>query len=147
MDNTMVEQAVALMNTPDSGRSGRTAALSYLDDTGRIIVCAVTVIKTDGLETVWFSTDLPGRKARMLQKDNRAGICFYTDMDCISLSGTAEIVTNPDQKKALWLDWFINHYQGGPEDPDYCLVKVNVAHARLYVGGKQAAFDLDTDTD
>lgn len=142
MNTKMIADAVILMNTPDTGRSGRTAALGYMDDRGRMTVCAVTVIKTEGLNTVWFSTDLPGRKAQMLKKDNRVGICFYTDSDCISLAGTAEIVIDADKKREMWLDWFTNHYKGGFEDMNYCLVKVCVSHARLYVSGNQAAFEI-----
>ena len=39
------------------------------------------------------------------------------------LTGDIEIVTDEAEKKALWQDWFIQHFPGGVDDPTYCVLK------------------------
>jgi len=142
---TILDRAVEFISKQDEARLGKTASLGYVDDCGRVTVCVVSILKTEGLKYIWFSTDLSGRKSRMIQKDHRVGISFYSEADCVSLLGEAEIIMDDDIRKSMWLDWFINHYQKGPTDPEYCLIKVNISHVRLYMGGELAAYDLDKD--
>ena len=39
------------------------------------------------------------------------------------LTGYIEIITDEAEKKALWQDWFIEHFPGGVNDPTYCILK------------------------
>jgi len=134
----IVQKATRLIDNP-----GTTASIGLHEKNGDISVSAISSIKAEGLNVLWFSTNTTGRKANLIKKDNRVGVCYFTEQDNVSLSGTAEIVTDEKKKEEMWLDWFKNHYKDGPTDKDYCLVKVTVKHARLYVDGEAADFGLE----
>ena len=51
-------------------------------------------------------------------------------------TGEIEIITDEAIKKELWQDWFINHFPGGPTDPNYVILKFKANHATYWIEGK-----------
>ena len=47
-----------------------------------------------------------------------------------------EVITDADIKQELWQDWFINHFPGGPTDPNYVILKFKANHATYWIEGK-----------
>ena len=43
---------------------------------------------------------------------------------------------HPETKKALWQDWFIEHFPKGVTDPEYCVLKFTGDKATLWIDGK-----------
>ncbi len=65
--------------------------------------------------------------------NKKASICYREGGNNITLVGTIEIVTEPELKKELWLDWFINHFPGGVTDPNYCILRFTAHRASLWI--------------
>ena len=66
----------------------------------------------------------------------RAGISFFDRGDSVALTGTAEEIEYPAVKKIMWQEWFIKHFPGGVEDPEYCLVRFEARKGVFYIEDK-----------
>lgn len=57
-------------------------------------------------------------------------------------SGNVEIVTNPQIRKEMWQDWYMNHFPGGPEDPNYLLLRFVGNEATIWIDKEFAHIHL-----
>lgn len=92
-------------------------------------------IATEGISTIWMSTGADSWKTIDFRTNSKAGLCFNEKGDSVVLTGEVEVVTDEQQKLALWQDWFINHFPGGPTDPNYVLLKFTSNHATYWING------------
>ena len=92
-------------------------------------------IATEGISTIWMSTGADSWKTIDFHANPKAGLCFNEKGDSVVLTGEVEVVTDEQQKLALWQDWFINHFPGGPTDPNYVLLKFTSNHATYWING------------
>lgn len=92
-------------------------------------------IAVDGISTIWMSTGANSWKTIDFLANPKAGLCFNEKGDSVALTGEVEVVTDERQKLALWQDWFINHFPGGPTDPNYVLLKFTSNHATYWIDG------------
>ena len=69
-------------------------------------------------------------------RNPRAGISFFDRGDSVALTGTAEVIEYPAVKKIMWQEWFIKHFPGGVEDPEYCLVRFEARKGVFYIEDK-----------
>jgi len=86
--------------------------------------------------TIRFSTFVDSRKVSHISKDPRVHlVCGVTDPEewsnYLQIAGTAEVVTDIDEKKAFW-NPELEHFFDGPEDPNYAVVRVNPSRIELY---------------
>lgn len=123
--------------------NAKEAYIAVTDETGGPTVSTVSVVRTDGICRTWFATSLGANKARRLKACPKAGICFHVGDDNVTLAGEARILTDPQIKKELWQDWFINHFPGGPEDPEYCIIEFTAKRASLWVKGQGDEFSME----
>ena len=56
--------------------------------------------------------------------------------DIVCMTGDVEVITDQNVKQELWQDWFINHFPGGPTDPNYVILKFTANHATYWIDGK-----------
>lgn len=119
-----------------------TATIAAIDGNGFPRASTISSIKTDGIKNIWFSTGLNSGKVRCLSKNNRCGICYTDGQNNVTLQGTVEILTDPDSKRQFWVDWFINHFPGGVEDSNYCILKFVANRAVLWVDSQTDEFEL-----
>lgn len=108
-------------------------SLASIDENGFPRPVPLSKIKTEGLNTIWFATGTSSEKTEHFRKNNKAGISLFKDGDSIVETGTIEIVTDPETKKALWQDWFIEHFPQGITDPEYCILKFTGEKATLWI--------------
>lgn len=103
------------------------ATIANIDDQGYPRASTISNIKTDGVKEVWFVTGLKSSKVKFFTMNNRASVCYCDEgnnnNNNITLIGTVEVLTDPQLKKQLWMDWFINYFPGGVLDPNYCILK------------------------
>lgn len=117
MDNKLVTRAESIM------KEAEYAIISPVDAEGFPRTSAISSLKTEGIRHAWFATGLKSGKVRCIQKNNKVGLCYCDGENNVTLMGTVEILTEPEIKKAMWLEWFIDHFPGGTEDPNYCILK------------------------
>ena len=119
------------------------AYLGVIDENGYPHVSTVSTIKPEDIFTAYFATGVNANKTKRLLRDNRASVCYRAGGDNITLVGETEILTDQKTKSKYWLDWFINHFQGGETDPDYCIIKFSTKRASLWIGAESAEFTID----
>lgn len=78
-------------------------------------------------------TGLNSSKVKFFTQNNKASVCYCDGENNISLIGTIDVLTDPELKKQLWLDWFINHFQGGISDPNYCILKFTTKEVTFWI--------------
>lgn len=54
----------------------------------------------------------------------------------MTLVGKVSVKTDQAIKTEMWLDWFIDHYPGGMEDPNYCILEFETQEATLWIDGE-----------
>ncbi len=94
--------------------------------------------------TCYFSTSIASGKIKELRANPSVAV-YYCDPKQtrgIELSGTMEILTDPELKKSLWDDdWRV--YWSGPDDPDYVVLRLKAASASGWWGTEPFLFDLN----
>lgn len=123
-------------------RNAETATIAVIDENGFPKASTISNIKTDGTKLAWFSTGLRSVKVRGLLKNNKCSVCYTDGNNNVTLQGTAEILTDPDTKRRLWLDWYINHFPGGIEDPNYCILRFTAKKAVLWIDSTEEELEF-----
>jgi len=107
--------------------------LASVGEEGYPRVCVLSKTKSEGINKVWVSTGLNSTKVSHFNKNPKSSVCFYEPGNSVTLTGKVTIRTDPEIKKEMWLDWFINHYTGGVEDPNYCILEFETEEATLFI--------------
>ncbi|MEA4882988.1 MAG: pyridoxamine 5'-phosphate oxidase family protein [Clostridia bacterium] len=120
-------------------------ALASISEQGYPRVCVLSRTKSEGLKRLWVSTGAESTKVRHFKANPKAGACFYRGNDSVTLGGTVTLIQDRAVKAEMWLDWFINHYPGGIDDPNYCILEFRTEEATLWIdkefvtlGGEQS---------
>ncbi|MGE5654802.1 MAG: pyridoxamine 5'-phosphate oxidase family protein [Bacillota bacterium] len=124
-------------------KGAATATIALIDDRGYPRASTISSIKTEGISRAWFSTGLRSGKVKCLKNNNRASLCYHDGSNNITLTGTIEILTDPLIKREMWLDWFINHFPGGIDDPNYCILRFTAERAVLWVDSIDREIELE----
>ncbi|MBU8543227.1 MULTISPECIES: pyridoxamine 5'-phosphate oxidase family protein [Roseomonadaceae] len=93
---------------------------------------AVALKEFDG--TLWFFTAAGSPKAAEIRQDERVLLAYAepSDQNYVSVSGTAQVVRDVAQQKAMWSEPLRTWFPGGPEDPSAALLKVEVEGAEYW---------------
>lgn len=133
---TIQEKAFALLQRCEI------VTVATVDEDGFPRPVPVVKIRTEEPFTIWFATGTGSEKTAHLRKNPRAGISFFEKGDSVVLTGFAEAVEDPAVKKALWQNWFIEHFPGGVEDPEYCLIRFEARRGVFYIENEFVKSDL-----
>lgn len=63
----------------------------------------------------------------------KAGVSIVEGGNSIVYTGDIEIVKDNTLKRSLWSDWMIEHFPGGVEDPEYCVLKFTPKSATYWI--------------
>ena len=99
--------------------------MTNINEQGKLVSHPMTRqgdLKDDAL---WFFSKRNSEKVRELMKNNSVNIAFNDD-DYISVSGEIEIVDDVEMKKQLWSKGLEAFYEGGPENDQLILLKVDI---------------------
>ena len=124
---------------------GAGVTLSLLDHEGYPTTSALSIAKADGIRRISFGVALDSNKAKRAKKCSRASICIFDDdfeggaYYNITLVGTIEIVTDPETKKEMWYQGLEEHFPGGQDDPNYCVLSFTTKRYNLWVDFEEPA--------
>ena len=107
--------------------------LTSVDENGFPRPVPMSKVKAEGITTIWFATGTYSEKTEHFRVNPKAGVCFQKEINSVVLTGYIEIVTDEAEKKALWQDWFIDHFPGGVNDPTYCILKFTAKRATYWL--------------
>lgn len=114
-------------------KDAATATIALLDDRGFPRASTISSLKTDGIKHAWFATGVNSGKVRCLRCCNKASLCYSDGSNNVTLIGTVDILSDSSIKRQMWLDWFIKHFPGGVDDPNYCILQFTTQQAVFWV--------------
>lgn len=115
--------------------------LASVSEAGYPRICVLSKTKANGIKTIWCSTGLSGTKTGHFQKNPKASICFWKDGNSVTLMGKVSVKTDKRIREEMWLDWFIDHFPGGVDDPEYCILEFSTEEATLWIDGDFQTLD------
>lgn len=117
--------------------------LSSVTENGYPRGCVLAKLECEGIKTLRFATGTNSAKTGQFRVNPKASACFYLGNDAVTLLGKVRIVSDPESKKCYWQDWFIKHFPGGPDDPDYTLLEFTSEEGTFYIDEEFETFALD----
>lgn len=93
----------------------------------------MSIIDNEGIRTIWFATRASSAKTAHIRANSRTGVSLFCQRDNLVLTGTAEVITDPQAKLSHWQEWFIKYFPLGPDDPEYVLIKFSAEAASIYI--------------
>ena len=114
-------------------RSGIALVGSNGDD-GHPWIKAMLKMETEGLKTVWFSTNTSSRRVAQFRREPKASVYFvdFSDWMGLMLIGEVEVLTDSQSRKRLWRDGYEQYYPLGIDDPDYTVLRFTAESANYY---------------
>ena len=115
------------------------------DDNGYPNIKGMIKRETEGLKTVWFSTNSSSKRVLQVMKDARTCVYFvdFEQWKGLMLVGTIEALWDPESKKRLWEDRDIQYYPEGVTDPDYTVLKFTAEWGNYYHKLSNVTFKID----
>jgi AraC family transcriptional regulator len=107
--------------------------LASINENGYPRICVLSKTKSESIRKFWVSTGLESKKVMHFRDNPKAGACFYSGGNSVTLVGKVSVIQDPAVKAEMWLDWFIHHYPGGIEDPNYCILGFETEEATLWI--------------
>jgi general stress protein 26 len=115
---------------------------------GKKLACLATIRKgkpwvryvmVSGKELdLYFTSGISARKIDDIKNNNNVHLTFGFDQSnytspYVQVAGKAEIITDNNLKKEFWNDMLKTYFKG-PDDPNYCVVKVKPELIELVEG-------------
>lgn len=94
-------------------------------------VAMVKLKDEDG--AIYVSTGTSSAKTAHFKANPKAGVSIVRGGDSIVYTGKMEIVTDEAVKRSLWGDWMLDHFPGGVEAPEYCVLKFTPESATYWI--------------
>lgn len=98
----------------------------------------------DGIRVIWMMTGSETRKIEQLRRDNRAALYFLdpAKMQGLMLEGTVELLSDINSRRRVWKPALQHWYPGGPEDPNFRVLKFTAARGNFSWGIGNADINL-----
>ncbi len=132
----MKEKANQIMN------ESQLIGLASVTEDGFPRICMMAKLKSEGIAKVFISTGATSKKVAQFKANPKASVCCFSEHNNITLTGNVKIIEDMDVKKSLWQDWLINHFQGGIEDPNYCILQFDCCEATVWIDGIYETFSV-----
>lgn len=113
--------------------SAQVITVASIDENGYPRPVAMVKIKDEN-GSIYVSTGTSSAKTAHFRTNPKAGVSIVKGGDSIVYTGEMEIVTDETIKRSLWGDWMLDHFPGGVEDPEYCVLKFTPKSATYWIG-------------
>ena len=122
------------------------AMLTTVTDEGHMHARPMTTQQTEFDGDLWFIGSKDSEGVHDMGQRPQVNVS-YSDPDgsnYVSLTGTAELVEDRAKLDELWSDFYKTYFEGGKEDPNIQLIRINAHGAELWEGpGKvKALYEL-----
>lgn len=87
--------------------------IAYIREDGYPRVSTISMMKADGIKTIFTSTAIDVLKTKRIQANPKVSMCFRNGYDNITLTGTVEISQDNRLREELWEDWCLQHFPDG----------------------------------
>ena len=134
-EQTIIARASELINSRTDyicdGMEGW-AVLTLIDESGYPASSTMTISKANGINWISFLSVTSGAKAKRVAHSNKACVCIASSEYHVSLTGTIEIITDPEIKKEHWQEVITKHYGATCLDPDWAVFRFTTEMYNLF---------------
>lgn len=126
-------KALALLDSVD------TAILTSVNENGYPRPCMMKKYKNNGFSDIYFVTSKRSKlngKATHFENNPKAGVCYFSGGDSVTLIGNVELVEDREIQKSLWNDSDRAFFGKGIDDPKFRLLKFHTLEATFWIEGK-----------
>ena len=118
----------------------RVVMLVTQDATGGLDARPMSVLAVEG-DTVWFFTDVDSDKTMAIGQDHAVLLAgaHPSNQEYISVRGTARVMQDPEQQKALWTEAARLWFPDGAGSPNLALIAVEMERAEYWDGPTSSA--------
>ena len=110
--------------------------LASVSQNGYPRICVLSRTKSEGVRKVYVSTGMSSVKTAHFQENPKASVCVWKDGNSITLTGKVTVMQDREIREEMWMDWFIEHFPGGIDDPNYCILAFETEEATLWIDGE-----------
>lgn len=110
--------------------------IAYIREDGYPRVSTISMMKADGIKTIFTSTAIDVLKTKRIQANPKVSMCFRNGYDNITLTGTVEISQDNRLREELWEDWCLQHFPDGPTGELFCVYVFTTEEASLWIDGE-----------
>lgn len=136
MSEKIIKRAGEVIKERINDSAQNFCTLALIDKDGYPYTTTISIKKADGIKWLILTTG-KSAKTDMIELCNKASICVNAAEYHISLTGTIELLTDPESKKEFWND-NMNEYYSGWDDPNYCVLKLTTERYSLLVDWQEA---------
>lgn len=108
------------------------ATLITIDPDGSPVPTTISPSRSEGIRWLTFCTGRNAPSPVHLRQNNKAAVCLNSPTYHISLTGTAEVCTDPETCREMWYDGLANHFSG-PDAPNLCVIRFATQRYSLFV--------------
>lgn len=104
----------------------------------------VQKLESEGLKTIWFSTNTSSRRVAQLKRDPRACV-YFADFDQfkgLMLVGDIEALQDIESRRLLWNEDSERYYPLGLTDPDYTVLRFSARRGNYYQDLANVTFEI-----
>lgn len=115
----------------------RFAMLVSITDEGHLHTCPMTTQQTEFDGDIWFIGAKDSEAVHNLAARPQVNVS-YADTgsnNYVSVTGRAELVDDAARLAELWSDMYTMYFEGGQQDPNIQLIKINAQGAEYWEGG------------
>ena len=100
--------------------------------------------KADEHGDIWFFTRAKTPKVSELRNDAQVNLAYSdpSSQNYVSVSGTAEIITDTAKIKDMWSEGLRTWFPKGPDDPDIALLRIHPSGGEYWDGASQTVLQL-----
>ena len=110
--------------------------IAYIREDGYPRVSTISMMKADGIKTIFTSTAIDVLKTKRIQANPKVSMCFRNGYDNITLTGTVEISQITDCVR-VWEDWCLQHFPMA-RLANFCVYVFTTEEASLWIDGETA---------
>ncbi len=120
------------------------ALIGSIGDGGFPNIKAMLNLDSEGLKTMWFSTNTSSKRVGQYKRDPRACVYFLDQQNFkgVMLIGEMEVLNDPESRRRLWKDGCEVYYPLGVDDPDYSVLRFTAKKGNYYHGLKNLTFEV-----
>lgn len=134
-----IKKAMELINDSEI------AMIGTMDDDGYPNIKAMLNVTSEGMKTIWFSTNTSSKRVAQIKNNKKASV-YYVDQEHfmgLMLVGEMEVLQDEDSRKKLWFDGSEKYYPLGVNDPDYSVLRFTAKKGNYYHGLQNISFDVE----
>ena len=105
---------------------------------------AMIKMESEGLKTIWFSTNTSSKRVQQLRDNPKASV-YFVDMDNwmgLMLLGEVEMLSDLESRQKLWREGYEMYYPSGVTDPDYAVLRFTARTGNYYHRLSNVTFEL-----